>query len=96
MDKLDLEGRSPLHIAALSGHTEAVPFLRGFNGGCGTPRPFGPLKDELRTEVQRLLDRGADPEVPDFLEKSQRKRGSFEDFKRRYQDVIGTYIYIYK
>lgn len=28
VDKLDLEGRSPLHIAALSGHTEAVPFLR--------------------------------------------------------------------
>ena len=45
--------------------------------------------------MQRLLDRGADPEVPDVLEESKRKRGSFEDFKRRYQDVIGTFIYTY-
>ena len=39
MDKLDLEGRSPLHIAALSGHTEAVPFLSVTLGGEETIKP---------------------------------------------------------
>jgi len=48
------------------------------------PRAVGGRGDELITipEVQRLLDRGADPEVPDILEKSKMKRVSCEDFKK--------------